>query len=338
MRLPFVCLRAPSWTILCFALLASTTRAADEKPTLSGPWTVPVLVLRYFPVTLDGQKIDVAVTSNVSAPLDVIRKKCDRMTKETADALEQGSRFRAYKNAEAKPSLTYKIVAEKEYLEPVPHHPTKKGYTDYNKLLEREDIKTWVEEKGIKEVWIWGYHSKQLAPWESNMASPHGDISNSDRDAADLPILKKTYVVYHYNYERGTSEAVHNHIHQIESVMRHHGGRLWRTFEGRRGAWRAGNCHFPPNAEKDYDWNNKRFVDSDIEDWRPEGFGRMQKLNSDKWDGDGLKWFIYWMRSIPGMDNGLTLQGRPLTNWWIYMGDYDAAIRHKVGLVQPDPK
>jgi hypothetical protein len=72
----------------------------------------------------------------------------------------------------------------------------------------------------------------------------------------------------------------------LEAVMRHHGGELWKIFEGKPGAWRAGNCHFPVNGVKDYDYNNKTFVESDIEDWRPDGFGKKQKINSQKWGGD----------------------------------------------------
>ena len=33
-------------------------------------------------------------------------------------------------------------------------------------------------------------------------------------------------------------------------------------------------------------------------------------------------------------DNGLTYKGKPLTNWWVYMGDYDLAVGKKVGLVE----
>ena len=40
-------------------------------------------------------------------------------------------------------------------------------------------------------------------------------------------------------YERGTDMAVHNHLHQIEAVMRQYGGELWQTFEGNPGAWPA---------------------------------------------------------------------------------------------------
>ncbi|HNQ87557.1 MAG TPA: hypothetical protein PKM73_02855 [Verrucomicrobiota bacterium] len=30
------------------------------------------------------------------------------------------------------------------------------------------------------------------------MSSRHGDVSNSDRDPDDLPVLKHAYTVYHY--------------------------------------------------------------------------------------------------------------------------------------------
>jgi len=322
--------------LVILVLLISQISSADDRgnQAADGPWTVPILEIRYFPVTSDGKKIDITVTSNVGSSLETIRSKCDRMMRETMENLSEGSRYHAYSNPAAKPSLKYEVVATREYLESLPRDAKKPKFPDYRKILEREDIRKWVEEKGVKEVWIWGYHSKDLAPWESNMASPFGDVSNSDRDGKDLPVLKKTYTVYHYNYERDTSEAVHNHIHQIEAVMRQHGKDLWGIFEGKKGAWRAGNCHFPPNAEHDYDWANKRFVDSDIEDWRPEGFGKMKRINCDTWDGDGLKWFVYWMRSIPGAENGLSYKGRRLTNWWVYMGDYDLAVGKRVGLVE----
>jgi hypothetical protein len=330
-----------SWHVapLAIALVALCGAAAPPATTkgtsISKKWTVPVLVLRYFPVTRDRSRIDISVTSNVDAPLREIQLKCERMTREVAEALQEGSRFRAYKNPRVPASLKYVVVRSIDYLEPLPRDPDKPKYPDYTRILERANIRDFVEKRGVKEVWIWGYHSKDLAPWESNMSSSHGDVSNSDRDPDDLPILNKTYTVYHYNYERETSEAVHNHIHQIEAVMRRHGGELWKTWEGEPGSWRCGNCHFPPNAKSDYDWANKQHVDSDIEDWRPEGRGRMKPLNCDVWGGDSLGWFVYWMRSMPGHNNGLQLRGKKLTNWWIFMGDYDEAMANQVGLVEP---
>ena len=85
--------------------------------------------------------------------------------------------------------------------------------------MRRVNIRQWVEQKGVKEVWIWGYHGGVVGLWESNMAGPFGDISNSNRDPNDLPVLKKTYTVYHYNYQRGASEAIEDHMHQIEAVL-----------------------------------------------------------------------------------------------------------------------
>ena len=67
-----------------------------------------------------------------------------------------------------------------------------------------------VETKGVKEVWIWGYHFKDIAPVESNLSSPiTGDISNSFRHPDDLPVYDRSYTLYNYNFTRTASESVH---------------------------------------------------------------------------------------------------------------------------------
>ncbi len=312
-----------------YRVLAGAQLQGLDRPTTGAPWTVPVLVINYFPLTKDRRNIDIRVTSNVGAPVKEMEARCLRMTREVVRALEEGSRFRPYRNPKAAPSLKYKVVGRLTFYEPVPLHPRKKQYADYNKIMERVNIADWVEKKGVREVWIWGYHSKEVGPVESNMASIHGNVSNSARDPFDLPVLKHTYTVYHYNYERDASMAVHNHLHQIEAVMRQHGGELWQTFEGKPGAWRCGNCHFPVNGKRDYDYANKEYVLSDIEDWKPEGFGEKKRINCARWEADDMKWYIYWMQAIPGKDNGLTYRGRPLSNWWEFIGDYDQAVLRK---------
>lgn len=100
------------WLVSPCAVAEPPPAAAGRAATGQARWTIPVLVLRYFPVTADKQRIDIAVTSNVRAPLDEIRKKCDQMTAEAASALEEGSRFRAYQDAKAPPSLKYVVVAD----------------------------------------------------------------------------------------------------------------------------------------------------------------------------------------------------------------------------------
>ncbi|RIK34197.1 MAG: hypothetical protein DCC55_33545 [Chloroflexi bacterium] len=297
------------------------------------PFSIPVLLIHYFP--LRGNRIDRRVTGDVDAPLDQIRQHTNRTTRQVIDALESGSAYHRYKNPLAPSNLCYEISGSLAFLEPLPTW-SKPGHrapmTDYNAIMQRVNIAEWVEQRGIKEVWLWGYHGGVIDLWESNMAGPYGDISNSDRDPYDLPVLSKTYTVYHYNYQRGPSEAVEDHMHQIEAVLRHIDPHLfWDKFVGKPGEGRCGWSHYPPNAVRDYDWNNPAYVWTDIEDWRPEG-GPRQRLNAARWQGDSLTWFIYWMQNLPGHQNGITYRGRPLTNWWTFIGDFDAAMAQGLGL------
>lgn len=57
--------------------------------------------------------------------------------------------------------------------------------------MKRIDGRRLVEKEGVQEIWMWGYHG-HIGLWESNMSSPTGDVSNSDRDNSDLPVYKKT--------------------------------------------------------------------------------------------------------------------------------------------------
>ncbi|HAJ38282.1 MAG TPA: hypothetical protein DCL15_21635 [Chloroflexi bacterium] len=315
---------------------ASATPAIDATQLTSAQFEIPVLLVHYFPTK--GNLIDRSVTGDVAAPLDVIRTHTRTTTAQVIAALEQGSRFRAYQRPAATPSLHYTVVGSLEFLEPLPTW-RKPGHrvlmTDYNAIMARIDARRWVMVEGVKEIWIWGYHGGVIDLWESNMAGPWGDISNSDRDPHDLPVFDRTYTVYHYNYGRGPSEAVEDHMHQIEAVLRHIDPDLfWNKFVGKPGEGRCGWAHYPPNGERDYDWRNRTVVMSDIEDWRPDGGGQKIPINCDRWQGDSLKWFIYWMQSLPGADNGLTYRGRPLTNWWTFIGDFDGAMRARLGLVR----
>ncbi len=297
-------------------------------------WAIPTLVVSYFP--LRGRNIDMRVTGDVGAPLESLRRHTATTTETVARALETGSMYHGYKDPAAQPSLRYEIIDTIEVLEPLPTW-SKPGHrvpmTDYNAVMQRIDIARWLA-RGVKEVWLWGYHGGVIDIWESNMAGPWGDISNSDRDPHDLPVLDRTYTVYHYNYGRGASEAVEDHMHQIEAVLRHIDPHLfWDKFVGRPGEGRCGWAHYPPNGVRDYDWANPTKVWTDIEDWRPDGTGQKVLINSDCWQRDSLRWFIYWMQNVPGRNHGISYRGRPLTNWWRFIGDFDGAIESRMGLV-----
>ena len=166
-----------------------------------GVWTIPVLVVRYFP--LDGNHLNIHVTGDVGGPFENVRNHTIQTTNKAIHTLEIGSVYHGYKNSSALPSLRYHVIDELEYLEPLPtqfnpvyaHVPM----TDYNAIMERIGIEKWVNDYGIKEVWLWGYHGNVVGLWESNMSGPYGDVSNSDRNLHICPFVGKTYTVYHYN-------------------------------------------------------------------------------------------------------------------------------------------
>lgn len=315
-------------------------------------FSIPVLVLGFFPT--NGPLVDVKMTGDWGESLEKTREKTRRQTGEVIRALEEGSRFRGYLNSNAPPALKYTVAATREFLEPLPTF-AKTGHktpmTDYRRILNSVGSKDWVETQGVKEVWIWGYHGGKVDLWESNMSSPFGDASNSDQDPNDLPVHSRTYTVYHYNYQRGTSEAVEDHMHQIEAVLNHVDGRhrtprgqwpellFWGKFVGSDRTHKivrpgCGWAHYPPNGERDYDWANPRYVETDMDDWKPDGTGRTTRMNCERWQGISLQWFIYWMQHLPGPENGLSFRDKPLNNWWVFIGDYDFAMQNGLKLAR----
>jgi hypothetical protein len=316
------------------------------------PYEIPVVVVKYFPV--DGENIDKSVTGDYGAPLKDTQVKVDNIVNQLVSTLENASRYHAYKDSSKEPSLKYKILDTYEYFEPLPVSEKKQGdvfMTDYRKILDRINIEEYVEEKGVKEIWIFGYHGGVVGLWESNMSSPFGDVSNSDRDEDDLPVFSNTYTVYHYNYQRGLSEAVENHMHQIEALINHFDGRdttneknwdqllFWGNFVGSDASHKiinpgCGWAHYPPNGKKDYDWKNEKYVLTDIEDWKPDGSGERIKINCEKWNCNSLDWFTYWMQSLPGKNNNLTYKDSKLINWWIFTGDFDTAKKDNLKLTK----
>jgi hypothetical protein len=320
---------------------------------LQQPQTIKVFVVSYFPVV--GDQIDRSVTGDVGGSYAELKAKTERLTAEACAKLEEGSRFRGYK-LDSTPALRYKVVGSVEFKRAIPTRP-KTGddapLPDYNAVMRAIDARTLVEEQGVQQVWMWGYHGP-IGLWESNMSSPTGDVSNSDRDETDLPVFSKTYTVFHYNYGRGVGEMLENHMHQLEHLLNHIDGRdvtpqekwgdllFWGKFVGSDASHkivtdpaRCGWTHYAPNSESDYDWDNPRYVETDIEDWMPDAPGKTQRMNADRWGRDPVRWRVYWMQAIPGLGHGLTYRGKALRNWWSFVAEWDRAKREKWTLVHP---
>jgi hypothetical protein len=315
----------------------------------STDYSMPVLVISYFPVS--GNNLDSSITG-LSTPLTTIRAKVAQVSQDLVATLENGSTYR--KDLSSTPSLDYSIAASVEYLEPLPvstfHNfdwcqpepPENCYFPNYKQILQRENICNWVDNAGVKEVWLFGYHHGNIAPAESKMSGPFGDISNSVHyNDRDMVICSKTYVLYHYNYGRDLDCATENHTHHIEAVLSHIDEYLfWDTFVspyGQEGGVTngCGWTHYPPNGKQDYDWVSTLTVKTDCEDWNPQRNGATKMVNCSTWSkmngntcvGDGgLTHKIWWMHSIPGKNNNLTYQGQPLRNWWDAIANFDVVM------------
>lgn len=317
-----------------------------------------VLNIIYIPIS-DNSSIDIEVTGSLPfKDATALKKHIDRTTSTSLKKLTEATRYHAYKNTKSEPSLKYSLLKTKIYYESLPVGspiPWNKNANrpDYTKILEREKICDYIDKSGIKEIWLWGYHTNKIEPVESNMSmgidikrywnhNGYGDISNSEM-TNDLPICQNTYVLYNLNYGRGVGEVLENHTHHIERVMNFIEPNLWNKFVGACGEQDVYSCgwtHYPPNIMQycsghDYEWYSKQPVMSDCMDWTPDNIGKKEQINCTTWsntgckDDGGISFKVWWMQNIPGKDNAITYNGNPLINWWDAIGDFDQIVQRK---------
>jgi uncharacterized protein (TIGR03437 family) len=353
-------------------------------PAAGHLYQMPVVILRFLP-TADGQTIDPAHSPEIRGQRvsDVIGR-VNRFDRRVKFMLEEGSRFRGYKDAASRPALGYKVV---QYITIYEGHPPGKKsanrggkpayYVDYETIFNRFDIPRLINERGVKEVWVWennidAAYTQAYDPainrpeflrtgWESNMSSPTGDVSNSDRDNSDLPVYNRTYVVYGQNLTRTQAEAVHNHGHQLESILAHanflqdrNTDLFWRKFVGQNSSGqfitgRSGWTHMPLNTTEHYDYNNNTPASSDIEDWNPDNTGQKKPVSALTFGGIAYnwplsspneqieqktesQWYVYWMQNMPGRNNNILFGSNRTSNWWHFTGDWDAALAAGLGI------
>lgn len=354
--------------IVCTAGIVNAQVVEPIQEFLSTPaenylQQVPVVIIRYLPTT-DGVNLNQNVTG-ISSSLLAMKYKIDVMDRQVKFSLEEGSKYHGYSNASAKPSLGYKVVYYVTVYENIPRSNFQVPWNpnayrpDYAAILNRFNAQYYVEQLGVKEFWIWGYHYGDIEPAESNMSSAlTGDISNSERRNDDLPIYNKSYVVYNYNYGRTQAEAVHNHGHQLEAILSYINERqtgntslFWEKFVGQSGGnfitGRCGWTHMPPNTTEHYEYQNYSLVQSDIEDWTPTNTGQKKYVNASTWGNINYQWpfsfvpdqqveshwYIYWFQNMPGHGAVIKYSGLYyMTNWWKFTADWDTCITSYTGL------
>lgn len=316
-----------------------------EGLPLDKTYHVGVLVLRYFPLTAEGT-VDTEITGESfleGVSFEQIKQKTIDIDNKLISVTARASSYLGYEDSNAEPALRYHIFDAIEHLEAVPIAPTPDNpiYPDYPGIMNSHGICNYVDHKGIDEVWIWAYQGFPVAKLglvESKMSGSFGDISNSNR-ANDMPLCDHTYVVYTFNYARGTGEAFENWGHQLEAELtavdmdnlfrdKFQGPNYPQTLDI---SGRCGSVHNPPNARFEYDRGNPTPQLSDCLDWNPDDIGTLSEISCRNWgcdqisdsDNPPLNYMIWNWQNLPGIDNHKEYQGKQLRNWWDIYGDFD---------------
>jgi len=378
------------WTAEVVRMRRVTVDSYLATPGAGALWQVPVVLIEFLP-TADGSTIDTLKNPGFRATdpisLDSAEKRILTFAQRRKMGVEQGSRFRGYKDTTALPSLGYQVVEHIIVYDLTPPSPLQRdariagspAFPDWIRIFADLNLEPVMRARSVREIWIAesgfdkGYFTYNPAVHdstnfrtnaESNMSSPvTGDISNSFRVPNDLPILGHTYIVYGINYRRSQAEALHNVGHQLEAMMAYVSQRqvgndrlFWTDFVGRNAqgqftTGRAGWTHMPPNTVGNYDYLNATQVASDIEDWRPDGTGTKKPVSVSTWGTlrypwPGIQefdqrveaqWYTYWFQNFPGRGNRIPSGAGWMTNWWAFVGDWDAAIRSGLRLSGASP-
>ncbi|MBI4675764.1 MAG: fibronectin type III domain-containing protein [Chloroflexi bacterium] len=345
---------------------------------------VPALVLAYFPPDpANPEYLDPAETGWSNQKIVDMQNATRGMVAAGADLISDATRYHGYKDAAAPRYLEYVVQEYREFFEPLPRGyplgnlpapryfgelspeastaspamPNTAYRPHYGNILRDMGICNYVDGQGVKEVWIYGYHSSVIVPDESKMSSKYGDVSNAyPKDEAipaeyRLPRCANSYVMYNFTYQPGGSSAigntVHNRLHQIENVIffaekrgyppndqNAVGSLFWDDFSvygaaALRPGYCAscGNTHSPPNTTQGYDYASQTYAENNCETWNPDdGQTTYVNANCSQWGCTDVSFYKWFMQNIPGYENGIMFQGRKLRNWWEAMYDFNAFI------------
>ena len=322
------------------------------------PVSVPVLAMAYFPPDpnrpdyLNQEETDWG--GNNWGQLKI--KDWEQRTQQQIDTaipyINEATKYHGYKDPNAVSSLNYSILDYKKFYEPMPRGDFASGTTyrvNYGKILRDQNICDYVDNRGVKEVWIYGYHSSKIVPDESRMSSKYGDISNSlpkeefVPQEFRMPVCQNSYVFYNFTYQPsgGIENNIHNRIHQIENEMGYSDrNTFWFNFSEYgpeyppdRNTWRSscGNSHIVPNwtehQTQGYIYNLTNNREFNCETWDPDDSKTTyMNANCERWGCTELGFYKWFMQNMPGYNNGIVYQGQKMRNWWEAMYDFNAFI------------
>jgi hypothetical protein len=207
------------------------------------------------------------------------------------------------------------------------------GGADYPRIIAEQKVVPLIDAGTVDEIWIFSDHFFGL--WEASMAGPGAFFING----GVYPEVRsrRPFAFYGFNYERGTAEMMHNTCHRTEATLNRvfDGWKLerpqshWDRFSANekqsKGVAGVGTCHLPANALGDYDYANKRTVQSWADDFLnyPRMTWKSKPVSRDTWSRgpdyhlDYMKWYFAHLPRAPGVD----ADGRQ-NNWWKYIYDF----------------
>ncbi len=224
---------------------------------------------------------------------------------------------------------------------------------DYNELFTELKICEKVNSNQIDELWIGTYPYNGSG--EDDMVGPNpffinGHVVVNTICKKNAPILAADYAAPGTGPGQsaliGVALTMHSAGHRIESTMRYVSGQPksgqpqndWQHFSyaysdyGRDNQntppFGCGNIHFPPNAEKDYEYDlNSRSTLSYCDEYKKYPLiptpPTSKNISCSAWGCSQLGYMEWWYSSLPHTDG--TSDGL-LNNWYEYVFNPERAI------------
>lgn len=312
------------------------------------PIKVPVLILAYYPPDLNNPEfLNGVETGMINQRIADVKANVQQNANDVVEILSDVTRYHGYKQPNEPKFLEYFIFEQIDYFISMP-----RGYRlswgpyrpNYGLIMREIDICNFVDQQGVKKVWIYGYHSDYIEPDESKMSSRYGDISNAwpkDEQIPEqyrLPRCENSYVMYNFNYSRLADTNLHNQMHQIENIISYADYDLfWNDFSElvfsntkHNYVSSCGNGHYTPNWEtpaNDYEYWLMNYRMNNCETWHPDdSLTSYVNTNCQQWDCTQIGFNIWYMQNMPGYNNGIIYRGKAMRNWWEAMYDFNRFI------------
>lgn len=360
-----------------------TPRAAELTSSQMITKNIPIVVLEYLPLDPNDNKyidrnevigsVDHFGLDQKDLLASSVQDRISQGLQQAIDFLNDASRYHGYKDGLSQPYLRYvladvpKIINDTIPLGPqlaLSRGDTAHSY-NYALITYENGLCNWVNNHGVRELWIFGYHTEKISPDESHMVGgPDGGIAIGTLEK-DLSIENQSlkcnhsYTIYSYEYPNlglktifplSIGAMIHDHMHQLEELISYAAnddpypiphdvvengikgeGVFWDNFALHTGIATNTGCgitHFPPNTVVKFKYDEVNKVQSNCEDWNPDPAQSIYKsVNCTEWGCTDTGFYKWWMQNIPGYANNISHNGKGMRNWWDLVADLDGFIK-----------